>query len=250
MPLRGNNGIKRLGAPFGRRLTGLWVRLAAVFMAVLLGGGLWGSVCQAQPDSVRTEILKEKGFSPNHSPRGALWRTAAVPGWGQYYNRQYYKIPFIYVGLAALGYRIHQSHQDYLLFDRAHLFGLGQNMEGENPHLQYESQFNKVKERVFLGRAVRLQEVRKQRDNFRRRRDLTILGAGLFYALTLLDAYVSAHLLTFDVDDDLAIRVQPTGNLGPARAQLAGVDADARSYVPPESDALSRGIGMRVQLRF
>jgi hypothetical protein len=72
-------------------------RLGIGLGVLLMVGG--GSV-QAQPDSVRTALLKEKGFSPDHSPRGALWRAAAAPGWGQLYNRQYYKIPFVYAGLA------------------------------------------------------------------------------------------------------------------------------------------------------
>jgi hypothetical protein len=217
---------------------------------VLLVGGAWTHVGWAQPDSVRTEILKEKGFPPGHSPRGALWRTAAVPGWGQYYNRQYYKIPFIYAGLAALGARIYRAHRRYLLFDRAHLYGIGQEREGENPYLQYERQFRDVKEQVFLGQAVRLEVVRNQRDKFRRQRDLTILGVGLFYALTLLDAYVSAHLLTFDVGGDLAVRVQPTGTVGSILAQRMGTDARAHRYGSPGSRAVTGGPGMRVHVRF
>jgi len=217
---------------------------------VLLVAGGGPNRSRAQPDSVRTEILKQKGFPPNHSPKGALWRTAAVPGWGQYYNRQYYKIPFIYAGLAGLGARIYRANQRYVLFDRAHLYGLGQEMDGENPHSQYESQFNEVKEETFLGQSVRLSEVRNQRDKFRRQRDLAILGSGLFYALVLLDAYVSAHLLTFDVDDDLAVRVHPTGHLGGALAQQVGTQGRAHGYVPPSRQALTNGLGMHVQVRF
>ncbi len=206
---------------------------------LVLMAGMMGPTCvRAQPDSVRAEILKEKGFPPNHSPKGALWRTAAVPGWGQYYNRQYYKIPFVYAGLAGLAFRIYRSQQQYLLFDRAHLFGLGREREGEgNPYEQYESQFNKVREEVFLGGTVRLSEVRNQRDQFQRRRNLAILGAGLFYALTLLDAYVSAHLLTFDVDEELAVRVRPTGPFARATQSVSGRGG-------------ADGVGMRVQVRF
>ena len=221
-------------------------RLLLVTLVALLLGGLGMSPVRAQPDSVRTEILEEKGLPPNHSPRGALWRTAAVPGWGQYYNQQYYKIPFVYAGFAALGVRIYRANQRYLLFDRAHLYGVGQQREGGNPYQQYERQFNEVKQDVFLGGTVRLREVRSQRDRFRRQRDLAILGAGLFYALTLLDAYVSAHLLTFDVGDDLAVRVRPTG--------LGSATAHANEHGGPETFSRSQswadGLGMRVHVRF
>jgi hypothetical protein len=217
-------------------------RFLLVSLAVVLLGGLGGSV-QAQPDSVRARILEEKGLPPDHSPRGALWRTAAVPGWGQYYNRQYYKIPFVYAGFAALGYRIYRANRQYRLFDRAHLYGIGREREGENPYQQYEAQFNEVKEEVFLGGTVRLSEVRNQRDQFRRKRDLSIVWTGLFYTLTLLDAYVSAHLLTFDVDDDLAVRVRPTGPFGPATAR-------ADDALPSGRRLRAERVGVRVQLRF
>jgi hypothetical protein len=173
--------------------------------------------------------LKEKGFPPNHSPRGALWRTAAVPGWGQYYNRQYYKIPFVYAGLVGLGFRIVRANRRYRLFRRAALF-----KNELDPREQYESEYREAA-RELTGREnadVRPGQLRDVRDKFRRQRDLAILGTGLFYALTLLDAYVSAHLLTFDVDDELAVRVHPTG-----------------TFVG-QSGQVGSGMGMHIQVRF
>ncbi len=222
------------------------VGIVVVLLTVLAVGTSPG---RAQPDSVRTEILKEKGFPPSHSPKGALWRTAAVPGWGQYYNRQYYKIPFVYAGLAGLAIRIYRSQQQYVLFDRAHLYGVGREMEGENPHSEYESQFEEVKQEVFLGRDVRLSEVRNQRDELRRQRDLAILGMGLFYTLTLLDAYVSAHLLTFDVSDDLAVRMHPTGNLATILSTRAGLSESTQQFISG-GEASTKGIGMRIEVQF
>jgi hypothetical protein len=221
-------------------------RIVVVLSVVLWVGAGVVEECRAQPDSVRTELLKSKGYSPDHSPRNALWRAAAVPGWGQLYNRQYLKIPFVYAGFAALGYRVYRSHQNYLLYRRAHLFGRGEEIaaqreespyqfgeggeKGKNPYQQYEGQYQQVKQEVFQGGTVRLQTLRDQRDNMRRQRDLTILGVGAFYALTLLDAYVSAHLLTFDVGETLSLRVHPTSSRGPmaARSVASGIDVHLR----------------------
>lgn len=200
--------------------------IAAVGLLVL---GMGPASLHAQPDSVRAQILEEKGLPSTHSPRGALWRTAAVPGWGQYYNRQYYKIPFVYAGLAGLGFRIVRSNRQYRLYSRAALF-----KNETDPREQYESDYREAAQELTGRRDadVGASQLRQVRDQFRRQRDLAILGAGLFYALTLLDAYVSAHLLTFDVDEELAVRVQPTGSFA------------ARAAAP------SDGIGMRVQVRF
>lgn len=194
-----------------------FLREASVLLALLVvvtGGGAARSV--AQPDSVRAEILTRKGFSPDHSPRNALLRAVVVPGWGQVYNRQYYKVPFVYAGFAALGFRLYRAHRHYKLFQRAHLFGIGRQRAGEigdNAYQQYEDEYNEVVEEQFvregLSESRKLQKMREQRDQFRRRRDLTFVGTGIFYALTVLDAYVSAHLLTFDVGETLNIRVHP-----------------------------------------
>ena len=223
---------------------GTVLRVLVVALGMLTVGSGAGRV-YAQPDSVRTSILKEKGFPPDHSPTGALWRSAAVPGWGQYYNRQYYKMPFVYAGFAALAYRIYTAHQEYLFFRRAHLFGRGRELSGDdpNPYQQYEGQFNDASSQ--LG-GPRLAAMRSERDRYRRQRDLAILGTGLFYALTVLDAYVSAHLLTFDIGDRLSVRVHPTGQL------LAGVSSQPLrdSFQIPGETLAERGPGMRLQVRF
>ncbi|MFB6248182.1 MAG: DUF5683 domain-containing protein [Salinibacter sp.] len=227
------------------------LRLAGLIAGLLLlGGAGLGPGCRAQPDSVRAKILKKKGFSPNHSPKGALWRSLAVPGWGQLYNRQYLKIPFVYAGFAALGARAYQAHQEYLFYQRAHLFGRGREMvrQGErtsNPYQRYQEQFSRASDR--LG-GSRLGAMRDQRDQYRRQRNLSILGTGLFYALTVMDAYVSAHLLTFDVGEELTLRVRPAGGL--VAATRRGPPRTKRPRPPPAAKGLDRGPGVRLRLQF
>src|ERR1700749_5064202 len=59
-------------------------------------------------DSVKANPIvpkvKEKVYHPdsNHSPHKAVMHSLMVPGWGQVYNRQYWKVPIIYGGLALL----------------------------------------------------------------------------------------------------------------------------------------------------
>jgi hypothetical protein len=221
-------------------------------VCLLLVGGLGGSVVHAQPDSTRAALLEEKGFSPDHSPRGALWRAAAAPGWGQSYNRQYYKMPFVYAGLAGGGFAIYEMNRRYDLFRKANLYKIGQNRAadgGKNPYQQFEGAFNRAVER--LGGEDRVgnvggRQLRDLRDKNRRRRDLAILGTGLFYVLTILDAYVSAHLLTFDVGD-VAVDVRPTG--GERLASRTGPARGRRARTPAVL-APSDGMGVRVRVRF
>lgn len=222
-------------------------------VGLLLLGGVGGALVHAQPDSVRTALLEKKGFPPDHSPRGALWRATAVPGWGQFYNRQYYKMPFVYAGLAGGGFAIYRMNRRYLLFRRANLFKIGQDRasgeNGGNPYKNFEDEYNEAVSRLGGEQVgnVSGRQLRNLRDKYRRWRDLSILGTGLFYALTILDAYVSAHLLTFNVDD-VAMDVRPTGG-GRIQAQARGGEAGRHSRGSPVS-VPPNGVGLRVRVRF
>lgn len=149
----------------------------------------------------------------DHTPRGALVR-AFVPGWGQAYNRQYIKLPVVYGALGGLGYaavRLYGKHQDYRCAYQWK--GFEDQVEAgiieANPRPECEADYD-----ALLAAAGRdelpASTLRTQRDALRRNRDLTILLIGAVYALQVLDAYVSAHLLDFDVSEDLSLRVVPT----------------------------------------
>jgi hypothetical protein len=122
----------------------------------------------------------------------------------------------------------------------------------ENEWAQYEDEFNEAA--AIFGENVASRRLRDRRDSFRSRRDLSIVGTGLFYALTLLDAYVSAHLLTFDVSDDLAVRALPTGRLPTASRPLfgpsSGSDGPAAQVTAPFEAAATTGPGVTVRLHF
>jgi len=181
--------------------------LSGLLVVVLLAVGLGAfSPAAAQPDSTRRAILEAKGLPADHTPRGALWRALAAPSWGQIYNRQYYKVPFALAGLAGFGAAIVYSNNQYLLYRRAALFK-GSEDATPNPYAQYEPQYRQIENDV--GGEVRASLLREERDKFRRYRDLSVVGVGLYYAFTVLDAYVSAQLLSFDVGEDLSMRVHP-----------------------------------------
>jgi len=232
------------------------VGIGAILLCLILGGR---AAAHAQPDSVRAAILKEKGLSPEHSPREALWRAAAVPGWGQFYNRQYYKLPFVYAGLAGLAYTIFRMNQNYVLYRHAAVFARGQALQNRGRNIPnvisdwkaFRDDYRNVV-REAGGNTENLEnlplggsQLRRVRDKFRQRRDLSILGTGLFYALTILDAYVSAHLLAFDVGDKVALNVRPTGG---AHAFLRGTgQRGLRDAYPPTTPG---GPGLRVRVSF
>ncbi len=216
-----------------------------IFGLVLLGL-LWVAVplsSVAQPDSVRAQVLRDRGLPPTHTPSKALWRAAALPGWGQVYNRQYFKLPFVYAGLAGIGYAVFWNNDRYLQYRHAHLFRLEQERtpEAPNPYSQFEDEYQDIVDDV--GGDLSARQLRQQRDKLRRWRDLSIVGAGLVYVLTIVDAYVSAHLLTFDVGEDLAVNIRPQG---PGMPSLA-----TRTAAPPlPVSSGDSGPGVALRLRF
>jgi hypothetical protein len=115
-------------------------------------------------------------------PNRAALYSLILPGLGQLYNRDYWKLPIIWGAAAAGAYAIAFNHNQFIRY-RA----LAEDQQD----------------------ALRVQ-YREQRDFFRRNRDLSILLTGLGYALVAVEAYVDAHMYYFDVSDDLSLAVYPS----------------------------------------
>jgi Family of unknown function (DUF5683) len=149
-------------------------------------------------------------LNDGRTPNGALYRSF-VPGWGQIYNRQYEKLPFLYGGLAGIGYLAvwyNGSYQDYN--DAYHYKVYEEQVDAglieENPNEHLKDSYDEIAAEIG---PVSSSPLKAQRDVYRRNRDLSRMGIVAVYALSILDAYVSAHLLDFNVDEDLSIRVMP-----------------------------------------
>jgi len=203
---------------------------AVILFSSLLLALLWIRPAHAQVDT--TAAIQINPLEA-HSPKGALWRGAVLPGWGQYYNRQYLKIPVVYLGLGGLTGAALYTNSRYLLYRHAYLFTARVDTAGTPIFSQYADDYDQLIEELGLppessltpeeveSRRARLEGgFRNQRDSLRRNRDLLYIGIGLWYGLSLLDAYVSAHLLEFDVSEDLSISFYPHPDASGLTAQI------------------------------
>lgn len=147
------------------------------------------------------EVIEEES---NLDPQRSALLSAILPGLGQVYNKQYWKVPIIVSGFIAFGHYINYNNQLYHAFRNAAIItGNG----GENPY-----------EGIVSSESSLIQN----RDAFRRNRDYLIILGTAFYILQIVDAHVSAHLNEFDVNDDLAIRIEPTIQSSPLFSQAVG----------------------------
>ncbi len=134
------------------------------------------------------------------SPYRATLYAALLPGTGQLYNKQYWKAPLVYAGVGIFAYFISSNNSQYLYYNDL-LTELNRN-PGVVP-LSFPASFQ-----GHDVDAVR-NNIKVNVNQFRRYRDLSIIMSAAFYALTIVDANVFAHLRTFDLSDDISMRFKP-----------------------------------------
>ncbi|SHF29758.1 hypothetical protein SAMN05444274_104332 [Mariniphaga anaerophila] len=145
-----------------------------------------------------------------HSPRKATLYSAVLPGLGQIYNKKYWKVPFIYIGFGTIGYFINWNNDNYALFKVGY-----QHLTDTNPETQDYLKIEAVRRNNYdLDNPTQFNNLKtalaKQRDYYRRNRDLLIISIVGFYGLNIIDASVDAHLFDFDISDDLTMKWEPS----------------------------------------
>ena len=86
--------------------------ISLTFFVVLVFGLSKSSQCQLyyspspieQFNSIAVTDTTDISSVQNHSAKSALWKSAIIPGWGQVYNKQAWKVGIIYGGAAAVTY--------------------------------------------------------------------------------------------------------------------------------------------------
>ncbi|TDE14476.1 DUF5683 domain-containing protein [Dyadobacter psychrotolerans] len=166
------------------------------------------------PDSVNKQNARKK-FSP--VPQRAT-RLALIPGFGQLYNHDYWKLPIVYLSMGGGIYSYYLNNLKYKDFLTAYktFYEMDKNSKtfGQlKPGITQDSSrltrvrnlFNTESEYIKLSRDV----VERQKNYWRRNRNLSLIVTGLIYSLSIIEANVAAHLKTFDLSDDLTLRVEP-----------------------------------------
>ncbi len=144
-----------------------------------------------------TQAATAKLLMKEHSPRKATIRSAILPGWGQAYNKKYWKIPLVYGALGtAAGFFVY-NNREYIDSRDAY-----RNMLDGNP-----ANDNLIKPK-FSQRDP--EAVRQYRIAVRQYVDYSVLAFLLLWGLNVVDATVDGHLKAFEVSDNLSMQINPT----------------------------------------
>ncbi|MDD2793003.1 MAG: DUF5683 domain-containing protein [Sediminibacterium sp.] len=158
---------------------------------------------QRLPDTViLTRKQRDSALRANHIPRKATRRSAILPGWGQAYNREYWKIPIVY-GVLAIPTVAYIYNQNYYKKTK---FAFEARLKEQNGDSSDVSLIDPELSGLGLG------SLQNYRNSFRQGRDYSILWFLLAWGLQVVDATVFGHLRQFNISNDLSMQVHPQFN--------------------------------------
>lgn len=147
------------------------------------------------------------------SPAKAAFYSAVLPGLGQAYNKKYWKIPLVYAAIGTGVYFYITNNNEYNRYRdafKSRLAGF------TNDEFYFDSQGRPLTTPRITDDGL----IRAQR-TFRRNQELSLLVIIGMYALNIIDANVDAHLLQYNVDENLSLaphyninQIDATGNVG------------------------------------
>ncbi|PCI00541.1 MAG: hypothetical protein COB81_08655 [Flavobacteriaceae bacterium] len=142
----------------------------------------------AEKDSITTSIPSNI-YKPL-APAKAAFYSAVLPGLGQAFNGKYWKVPFVYAALGTSVYVYSFNNTNYKKFQKA--FKLRQNGKVDD--------YDGLDGRPFLS----VDALERAQKSYRKDRDLSLLAGVGIYVLQIVEASVNAHLLQFNVNENLS----------------------------------------------
>lgn len=171
----------------------MWVRF--LFLTVFLLN-IFSTEAQTK-DSVRTirENNRFQFFTRKPNPKRAGLYSALLPGLGQTYNRQYWKLPIVVAAAGTFTYLISFNRSEYLKFQRDYVYRIDNNPNTVTDYPAYSND-----------------DINVRRTSYRKDYEYSVIGASVVYLINILDAFTSAHLKTFDMGKDISFKCSPVFN--------------------------------------
>ena len=141
---------------------------------------------------VRPSTVTNTNIVKPHNPTKAVL-LSIIPGAGQIYNGQAWKVPIFYAALGAMGYLVYTNYTEMMMFKNEYLrigYSGTSTLEGYSG---------------YPGSSI-YNMYQSSNKNFQR----FVLITLAVYGFNLLDAYVFGHLYDFQVSDDLSLNLSPS----------------------------------------
>jgi len=162
--------------------------LRIIFFAFsLLGITFANAQVQIEEFGQTQDTVKYKPIDPL-APSKAAFYSAILPGLGQAYNKKYWKIPIVYGGLAVGYYFYNDNNNFYNEFRDIYK----RRLEGYTDDKYYG---------IYSDNVL----INAQR-TYQRNRDISLMVMIGIYVLNIIDANVDAHLIQFNVNENLSLR--------------------------------------------
>ncbi|NTS41654.1 hypothetical protein HRG84_12120 [Flavisolibacter sp. BT320] len=203
--------------------------LYTITFCLLLGIGGFAQTDTTPPVPVDTLIKKSPVLAERDridslrkvfSPKKATIRSALIPGWGQIYNKKYWKLPLVYGALGTTAYVFFYNVKTYRELRFAYQAKYKAGLPARDPTrpnqpgpFQDSTDYFNIKD---IYKRIDANSLRLYRDEFRSNVDYSVLVFLIFWGLNVVDATVDAHLKLFDVNPDLSFKMK----FGPS--QMAG----------------------------
>jgi Family of unknown function (DUF5683) len=210
--------------PFGvlkdllQKRPGLFLKLSLIFISLFVvlassGQKVRSSTYEDSLPAAKVDSL----IKAQHSPRKAAIRSAIIPGWGQVYNKKYWKVPIVWAALGITAKifvtNLHTYQDARFAYTAKYNASLPPYDPINNPTYpgpyRDSTDYFKMKPEYL---PVDPEAIRVYRNQYRQYVDYAAVFFIVFWGLNVVDAAVDAHLKAFDISPDLSLRVRPNYN--------------------------------------
>lgn len=131
-------------------------------------------------------------FTQKQIPKKAALYSAVLPGLGQVYNKQYWKLGLVAIaGAGVTGFMIFNT-QKYNTYQKAYIGRIDNDPSTTDTFTNYT-----------------LDDIDLLRKTYRKYREYTVIAGTLCYLVNILDAFTSAHMKSFDMSKNISFKALP-----------------------------------------
>lgn len=153
----------------------------------------WSAVgrCQSPAPAASLPQAAVADKPAEHSAQKAML-LSLLPGAGQVYNGQAWKLPIIYGAFAGVGYFVYTNYTDMAKLKKEYLHRVQEGAPEWDKYADYPDM-----------------SIYNMYQSSNKRFQIFVIASVAVYGLNLLDAYVFGHLYDFQINDDLALQLAP-----------------------------------------